>query len=135
MGARQPCRAQRVRFIRVNNVHAASGARPGVLFAQQPANVERGGNAPASRRNAVNRNSRIVRAIRQLAIAHRNQFRGMSARVQALQQQQRLVLSPAVILSEIDNQRAHSYTLPGLGQERRVSFSPASRRPSLRYLW
>ena len=54
--------------------------------------------------------------------------------IYTLQEQQRLVLSSTVVLAEVHNQRAHAQALPGFGHERRVSFSPASSRPSLRYL-
>ena len=76
----------------------------------------------------------IVRAPRQQGIANRDEFGSMAARQQPLQKQERLLLPSAKVRAEVDDERAHAQASPGLGQERRVSVSPARRRPSLRYL-
>lgn len=49
------------------------------------------------------------------------------------QEQESLVLLCVIIPVEVDDERAHAQASPTKGYERRVSFSPASSRPSLRY--
>ena len=115
----------------MNDIHA--------LLANQSANLQRRGESPATRWNAMHGDACILRAASQQGILDGDQFGRMAAREQTLQEQQRLVLSSAIVLSEIDNQwtqnrRAHVQASPGFGHERCVSFSPASSRPSLRYL-
>jgi len=58
----------------------------------------------------------------------------VASRDEASQEQKRLVLTAAKIAAEVDNERAHVQASPGFGQDRRVNFSPARKRPSLRYL-
>ena len=110
----------------MNNIHA--------LPAHQPANLQSGGKAPASRENAMHEDACILRAASQKGILDGNQFGRVAAREQTLQEQQRLVLSSTVVSSKVGNQRAHAQASPGFGHERCVSFSPARSRPSLRYL-
>ena len=87
----------------------------------------------------MHRDPGIHRAASQQGILDANQFGRVAASEQSLQEQQRLVLSPSVVPSEVDNERAQNrraqfQASPGFGHERCVSFSPASSRPSLRYL-
>jgi hypothetical protein len=58
----------------------------------------------------------------------------VAAFAQALQKEQSLMLPSAIFAAEVDNERAHVQASPGFGQDRRVNFSPARKRPSLRYL-
>ena len=76
----------------------------------------------------------MLRAAGQQRVAKRDQYGSVAARKQAPQQQQHLMLASAVIAAEIDNERTHAQASPGFGHERCVSFSPASSRPSFRYL-
>ena len=110
----------------------------------QPANLQGGGEPPAPRRNAMHGDACVLCPASQQGIPDCNQFRRVAAREQSLQEQQRLVLPAAVVPSEVDdhwmrkrgtqNRGAHAQASPGFGHERCVSFSPASSRPSLRYL-
>ena len=122
----QPRRSKCVRFIGVNEVHLS--------ISDKAPDRKRGGTPSPPPADAVSGNACILRAASQQGAAQCDQFRSMAARKQTLQEQQRLVLSSTVVLAEVHNQRAHAQALPGFGHERRVSFSPASSRPSLRYL-
>ncbi len=73
-------------------------------------------------------------AARQKGIPDCDQLGSMTACAQALQEKQRLVLSSTIVAAEVDDERAHAQASPGFGHGRCVSFSPASTRPSLRYL-
>ena len=126
IGSREPRGAQCVGFVGMNHIHLAA--------AHQSPDIPRRGKPPEARSNFVHRYAGTFCAARQLGIAERDQRGSMPAPGEALQQQQRLVLPAAKIPAEVDDERAHAQASPGLGQERRVSVSPARRRPSLRYL-
>ena len=125
MGASQPRGGQRVGFIRVEHVNSA--------LAQQLADLQSGGDAAPSCVHDMHRRANFHDTRSQLRIAERNQFRSVATFAEALYKQKSLVLSAAVFAAEVDDQRAHAQASPGLGQERRASFSPASNRPNLRY--
>ena len=100
----------------------------------QPANLKGGGKPGGAGGTPCTEIACIFRAAGQRGILDGNQFGSVAAREQSLQEQQRLMLPSAKFPSEVDNERAHAQASPGFGHERCVSFSPASSRPSLRYL-
>src|SRR5690348_11511634 len=103
-------------------------------FAQQVSDLLCCREAAPSRIGLMHGRADFLRPGRQQRTANRNQFRNVSAFAQSLQQEQRLMLPSAIITAKVDNERAHAQASPGLGQDRWASFSPASSRPSLRYL-
>ncbi len=101
---------------------------------QQTPDRQSGGKASASVGDTMDGDAGMLCPASQQGIAQRDQFGSVAAREQSPQEQKRLVLSTTEVPAEVDNQRAHAQASPGFGHEQCVSFSPASSRPSLRYL-
>ena len=81
----------------------------------QAANLQGCGESSVTRRNAMHGDPRILRAASQQGILDGNQFGSVAARKQSLQEQQRLVLSSAVVPTKVDDERAHAQASPGFG--------------------
>ena len=126
MRSRQPRGGQCVRFVGMHHIDLAR--------AHQAADGSRGIEAPPTGRDAMRGDSCFLCALGQQGITYGDELGSVAAGLQAAQEKKALVLATTEVAAQIDDERAHRQASPGLGQERRVSFSPAHSRPSLRYL-
>ena len=113
-----------MRFAGVHHIH-------GVLPYETP-NRSCSIQASPSTVDFVGGHACLVGALGKQGIAHGDELGSVATREQAPHEQQRLILPSTKIAAEVDNERLQAQASPGLGQERRVNFSPARRRPSLR---
>jgi hypothetical protein len=115
-----------VGFIRMNEVNLA--------LAHQPSNLPCSRKAPPLGIGNMHWHANFDCARGKMRISDRNQFGSVTPFAQSLQEEERLVLPAAIVAAKIDDERAHAQASPGFGQDRRARVSPASKRPSLRYL-
>jgi hypothetical protein len=84
----------------MNEIHAA--------FADQPPDDARGAQPAPTWINDVRRDARILRAARQQGVAQGYQFGSVPTGEQSAQQQKPLVLPPAKIPAQVDEEWAHA---------------------------
>src|SRR4029077_12371116 len=101
-------------LIRVNDVNP--------VFSQELSDLQRSRAPPSSRIDNVHACTNIDRARCQQRTANGHQFRTVPALEQALQKKQRLMLPPAIVAAEVDDERPHPQASPGFGQDLWASF-------------